>query len=96
MAKANWMRVAREIAVEIPQAVDHSVTLSLTELFHRGGGDHEPGDFRSRNYWAAEQRGEPHACGFRRSGLVIGFWPDVPDQPVESITFRLDRVQARV
>jgi len=88
--RADWRRVAQEIALEIPGTRDGSRTLTLTELFARSGGQREPKAFRTRSYWAAEQRGEPGASASRNAGLVLGFLPDETGRRVLSVPFRLD------
>lgn len=91
MARGNWRSVAEDIAQALHDMVgDRSRTHTLDELLAQSGAGAEPGDYRTRSYWAAEQRGEQHARAFRNAGLVLSFFPDERGVQVESVTFRLD------
>jgi hypothetical protein len=90
--RANWVRAASGITELLgQQRHDQSMRLTLDELFERLGGDTEPGDFRTRSFWASEQRGDESFTAFRDAGLALGFEPDETGVPVERVTFRLDQ-----
>jgi hypothetical protein len=74
---------------------DQAISLSIDDLMVRPGADEDRPVNRDRGAWASIQRGASEWDAVRRAGLVINFSPDETGQPVETVTFRLDRFLER-
>ena len=93
MPRANWVRVAEQIANQLRRLPgNQSLSMTIEELSSQLGGVERVVSSK-HDTWDSIQRGTPEWNAVRKAGLVVNFWPDATGTPVKQVTFRLDRLR---